>query len=199
MRISDHEIRAALAEADQRSFLRTLIAADADRMRLLEMVRALRLPDCWVSAGFVRSAVWDHLHNRAPTAPQNDVDVVWFDEAQANSAIDAVIEARLKTAEPSVDWSVKNQARMHLRNGDKPYMSVEDAMSRWPETATAVALRLIDDRIEILAPFGLGDLFAMIVRPTLAFAGEKRPIFQKRVREKLWLERWPRLKLVADR
>jgi hypothetical protein len=198
MRISDHEIRAALADADQRSFLRSLIAADANRMRLLETVRALRLPDCWVAAGFVRSAVWDHLHDRASTAPQNDVDVVWFDEARANSAIDAAIEARLKTAEPFVDWSVKNQARMHLRNGDKPYTSVEDAMSRWPETTTAVALRLIDDRIEILAPFGLGDLFAMIVRPTPAFTGAKLPIFQKRVREKLWLERWPRLKLVAD-
>jgi uncharacterized protein len=45
--------------------------------------------------------------------------------------------------------------------------------------------------------FGLGDLFALNVRPTPAFTGEKLPIFQKRVREKLWLERWPRLKLVA--
>src|SRR4051812_36797259 len=112
MRISDGEIRVALADAGQRSFLRSLIAADADRMRLLERVRALRLPDCWVGAGFVRSAVWDRLHDRAPSAPENDVDVVWFDEAQANSAIDAMIEARLKTAEPAVEWSVKNQARI---------------------------------------------------------------------------------------
>lgn len=31
---------------------------------------------------------------------------------------------------------VKNQARMHLRNGDRPYQSATDAMRYWPETAT---------------------------------------------------------------
>jgi hypothetical protein len=33
----------------------------------------------------------------------------------------------------------------------------------------------------------------MTIRPTPAFADEKLPIFHRRMREKLWLERWPRL------
>jgi len=108
------------------------------------------------------------------------------------------MEAQLKAVEPSVDWSVKNQARMHLRNGDEPYASTADAMSHWCETATAVAVRLADNGgIEILAPFGLDDLFSLTVRPTPAFTGRKLPIFQERVREKRWLERWPRL-VLAD-
>lgn len=164
-------------------------------MRLLGRVQALHLPDCWIGAGFVRSAVWDHLHDRVATRPGDDVDVIWFDRERASRAVDRDIEAQLKAVDPAIDWSVKNQARMHRRNNDEPYRSTEDAVSRWPETATAVALRLTVGGIDIMAPFGLDDLFSLVVRPTPAFAGEKRPVFQRRVQEKRWLERWPRLVL----
>jgi Nucleotidyltransferase len=43
----------------------------------------------------------------------------------------------------------------------------------------------------------LDDLFSMVVRPTPAFTGGKLLIFRERVREKRWLERWPRL-IVLD-
>lgn len=45
--------------------LQTLISSDAQRWHLLDIVRSLALPDCWIGAGFVRNAVWDHLHGRA--------------------------------------------------------------------------------------------------------------------------------------
>ncbi|WP_251133986.1 nucleotidyltransferase family protein [Rhodomicrobium sp. Az07] len=167
-------------------------------MRLLEKVQALHLPDCWIGAGFVRAAVWDYLHGRLATAPTDDVDVIWFDRKRAAATVDSEIEAQLKAVEPSIDWSVKNQARMHLRNGDEPYISAKDAVSRWPETATAIALRLTDRSVEIMAPFGIDDLFSLTVRPTPAFIGEKLPIFRRRVQEKRWLERWPRLILASE-
>jgi hypothetical protein len=41
----------------------------------------------------------------------------------------------------------------------EPLTSTHDALGTWPETATAVAVRLgPDDLIEISAPFGLDDL-----------------------------------------
>jgi hypothetical protein len=184
-------------DVDQQNPLRLVIEADTERMRLLALTRDLHLPDCWIGAGFVRSAIWDHLHDRAPSAPEGDVDVIWFDPARADAKLDDEIEAKLRSVEPSVEWSVKNQARMHLRNGDEPYSSSEDAMRRWPETATAIGLRLRDGTIDISAPFGLGDLFSLIVRPTPRFTGEKLRIFRARVRDKRWLERWPRLRLVG--
>lgn len=110
--------------------------------------------------------------------------------------MDVEIEARLRQMEPSANWSVKNQARMHTQNGDAPYLTAEDAVSRWPETATAVALRLNGGAIDIIEPHGLDDLFSLVVRLTPAFTGSKLPIFCQRVREKRWLERWPRLVVV---
>jgi hypothetical protein len=153
------------------SRLQAIIQGDALRWHLLGLVRALRLPDCWIGAGFVRSAVWDSVHGRAPGAPTGDVDVLWFDAKQADATMDHTIEARLRRMDPSIAWSARNQARMHRRNGDAPYASVTDAMRFWPETATAVAVRRTDrDECEVAAPYGLDDLFGLILRPTPRFA-----------------------------
>ncbi len=179
--------------------LHQLIQADAARMDLLERVHALGLPDCWIGAGFVRSAVWDHLHGRPSRLPATDVDVVWFDRTRADEATDLGLETTLRAGAVAGDvvWSVKNQARMHRRNGDAPYGSVEEAMRHWPETATAVALRRTEEGLEVLAPFGLADLFSLRLRPTPAFAGDKHAIFESRVKGKQWLERWPNLVVTA--
>jgi len=82
---------------------------------------------------------------------------------------------------------------MHRHNGDRPYGSTEDAILRWPETATAIAIRTEKSAIEIAAPHGLDDLFSLIVRPTPAFAGQEIGIFRERIRRKGWLDRWPLL------
>jgi len=178
--------------------LRALVAADPERMRLLRLVRDLGPPDCWIGAGFVRGAVWDHLHGYPPSLPAGDIDVVWFDRARANPDEDRRRETELTSSAPEVMWSVKNQARMHKRNGDAPYASTEDALRHWPDTATAVAVQLTHDGLDVLAPFGLDDLFSMIVRPTPAFAGDRLAIVRARMHEKRWLERWPRLRVAPN-
>ena len=171
-----------------------LIASDAPRMRILARVRALGLPDCWVGAGFVRKLVWDHLHGHATSPLPQDVDVIWFDPAHAEPERDRELEAALRGVDGTVAWSVKNQARMHRRNGDAPYRSSLDAMRCWPETATAVAVRLAGpDLIEVAAPFGLDDLFGLVVRPTPRFVAEKHAVYLERMRGKNWQATWPRL------
>lgn len=162
------------------------------------MVGSLNLPDCWVGAGFIRNTVWDTLGTCA-LEPKvlNDVDVLWFDPESSSSEIDEQLEQQLGNLDPSVQWSVKNQSRMHTHNGDAPYQSVMDAMRYWPETATAVAARCNGAvNIEFLAPFGLDDLFLGVIRPTPRFMTEKRAIFDLRCREKGWLEQWPFLRVV---
>jgi uncharacterized protein len=172
-----------------------ILRRDAVRWRLLEVVSNLELPDCWIAAGFIRNAVWDALHGRTPQAPNGDVDVIWFNPDRCHERLDRDIEEELRAVVPSIDWSVKNQARMHSRNDDKPYQSSTDAMRHWPETATAVAARRSGrDELEIASPLGLDDLFNLLLRPTQRFANEKLPIYEERVRSKAWIEFWPLLK-----
>ena len=87
---------------------------------------------------------------------------------------------------------------MHHRNGDSPYTSTTNALLHWPETATAVAVRLGKNGLDITAPYGLSDLFELRLRPTPAFEREKLGTFKQRVTTKQWLERYTRLQLTVS-
>ena len=178
------------------ALIQEVLGADRIRRRALELVAELDLPDCWIAAGFVRDAVWDHLHGHPITEPQCDVDVVWFCKNSLGADRDRQIEEGLIARMPELDWSVKNQARMHGRNSDNPYHSVADAMRYWPETATAIAARMdCIGSIEINAPLGLEDLTALRLRPGPQFQDEKLPIFFERVFTKNWMKRYPKLEI----
>ncbi|GGB61347.1 hypothetical protein GCM10011505_47510 [Tistrella bauzanensis] len=126
--------------------------------------------------------------------------MIWFNPDRADPVVDDQLDAMLLAAAPDIRWSVANQARMHRRNGVPSYASTADAMTNWPETATAVAVRLITgDRVEVLAPLGLDDLFGLILRPTPFFLATGRlPVMTARIRDKRWLERWPKLMLAPE-
>ena len=159
----------------------------------LAVVAAHGPPDAWIGAGFLRNAVWDVLSGRDPQdVPPADLDVVHHDPAQASAARDAAFEAALAAAAPGLPWSVANQARMHGRNGHAPYRDLADALAHWPETATAIAARLRDGAVEILAPHGVADLFALVARPTGADAGA----MHARIAAKGWHDRWPMLRVL---
>ena len=167
------------------------IAHNPRMMRCLAVLAAHGPAGAWIGAGFVRNAVWDHLSGKDTEAtPLADLDVVFHDPVIATAEQDAAFEAELCTAAPDLPWSVRNQARMHERNGHHPYRDVADALTHWPETATAIAARLGPNGVEILAPFGVADLIAMILRPTAAF--RSRPeIVLARLEAKAWRKRWP--------
>ncbi|MCA3277110.1 MAG: nucleotidyltransferase family protein [Roseomonas sp.] len=174
-----------------------LIAHNPRMMRCLAVLAAHGPAGAWIGAGFVRNAVWDHLSGQDTEAnPPADLDVVFHDQINATTERDSVFEAALHIASPDLPWSVRNQARMHERNGHRPYRDVADAMAHWPETATAIAARLGPQGVEILAPFGVTDVLEMIIRLTPAFR-TKPEIPLARLEAKGWRARWPRLRLVG--
>ena len=165
-------------------------------MSLLQHVAALDVDDCWIGAGLIRNAIWDHLHGMpVELVPGSDVDVVYYESADTSPTRDLAIEKRLFDALPAIPWSVHNQARMHQANADAPYRNVADAISYWPETATAIAARIIADKVEIIAPHGIDDLVGMIVRPSPNFA-HKLSIYRNRIATKKWAQRWPGLQFI---
>ena len=159
----------------------------------LAALRSLSLPDSWIGAGFVRNRVWDSLIGRLTRSAQDDVDVVYYDDADPDGAREDEIEARLTALVPGVIWQARNQRRMHRwrGKGDEPYGDTGNALRFWLETPTAIAARLTDDgRIELLAPYGLDDLLNLTCRPTPA--GLRRADdYRQRLASKGWRERWP--------
>ncbi len=180
--------------------LRAWLAADPWRLACLAAVAALDLPDGWIGAGFLRNLAWDRLHGFTAPTPLADVDVIYFEPASGLER-EAEIEAALASRLERVPWSVRNQARMHVRNGDAPYRNTEDALRHWLETPTAVAARMTGGgELEILAPFGLADLFALTVRPTPHARSRRDRLkdYRLRMAEKAWPAIWPDVQVDAS-
>ena len=163
-------------------------------MEILRLVADLSLPDCWVAAGFVRNAVWDDLHGRSPGTQLADVDVAYFDPEDSSRSRDGDLERLLRSARPDARFAVKNQARMHERNGHARYQDTTDAIRYWPETCTAVGVQLGTDGINVTAPYGLDDLFDLLIRPTSTDA-QTVELVRHRLQHKDWRRNWSRLRL----
>jgi hypothetical protein len=171
-----------------------MLRSDERRWRALGLVSSLSIPEGCVGAGFIRNMVWDRLHGRRSDCRDEDVDVLWHDPSRCDASVDLELQSQLRALAPELNWSVRNQARMHLHNCDAHYLSVEHAMRAWPETATAVAARRHGDDCQILAPFGVDDLVGMILRPA-SLEPRKLEAFCARVTGKRWLARWPRVRM----
>ncbi|MFZ0371158.1 MAG: nucleotidyltransferase family protein [Halobacillus sp.] len=173
------------------------IKEDEWMMDILKAVKTLNLPDWWICAGFVRSKIWDVIHNYNWRTPLPDIDVIYFDTNNVCEAEEEKIEENLKTIITSIPWSVKNQARMHTKSGMTPYSSSVDGISNFPETVTSLGVKINEnDDVILTAPWGVDDVVNLEVRPTPVYdTKERREFYIHRVITKNWSEKWDRLKV----
>jgi hypothetical protein len=142
-------------------------------MELLRVLRALDLPQWRVAAGCIYQTVWNALTDRPQGTGINDYDVIYFDGDDLSQETEMAVERKVRsvpTAHAAAE--VRNQARVHVWFKDSyrvsytPLSSADESITRYPSAAHAVGVRLTgDDRLDTFAPFGLDDIFAMIVRP----------------------------------
>jgi hypothetical protein len=135
--------------------------------------------------------------------PHRDVDVPFFDPTDLSSAYDRRVTDDLVRRLPDVPWEAKNQAAVHTwyeaRFGSavEPLTSLEDSVATWPETATCVAVRLLPGgELQVIAPYGLSDLFGMVLRRNPRRASIE--LFRQRAADKHLTDRWPRVRMVED-
>jgi hypothetical protein len=201
----NHEVGlvAALAsERGQPQRLASIIRRSPPLMAALIAASEVAAPDWFVTAGAIRDAVWDVLHDRPPTAMPRDVDLSFFDPGDLTPARDAAAEAALRRRAPELPWEAKNQAAVHLwypaRFGSAvaPLASCAEAIATFPETASCVGVRLLaGGDLLIVAPYGLDDLLNGICRhnPTRVSAR----FYAERQAVKGWPARWPRVRYLT--
>jgi hypothetical protein len=170
-------------------------------VRALEAAREVDPPDWLIGAGAIRSLVWDHLHGLTEPELPKDIDLVFFDADVLTDEREAEVADELRQRAPELPWDVKNQAAVHLWYprvfglNVRPLASSADAVGTWPETATSVAVRLLaDDRLGIVAPFGLEDLFGLICRRNRNRVTVEE--YRRRVQAKGIGSRWPRVSIL---
>lgn len=183
-----------------REDIKSLIQEDKWMMDILKVAHQLELPDWWICAGFVRSKIWDTLHGYIERTPLADIDVIYFDPNKKEESEEKKWEDQLQCLLPNIPWSVKNQARMHKINNLPPYISSVDGIANFPETVTAIGVKLDEqNEIVLVAPHGIADILQMSVNPVPRFATNKDllEVYEQRIQNKNWLTIWPNVRIVS--
>ncbi len=163
-----------MTEAEREARLIELVRASPTLMRVLTLARDFDLPDWLLVAGSIYQTVWNSLTGRDPDHGVKDYDLVYFDPDPSWDAEDVQINraAAFFPAPLAEMVEVRNQGRVHLWFEGKfgqpyaPLASTAEMVERFVCPAFSVGLRLRpDDSFDLIAPFGLEDMFAMRLRP----------------------------------
>ena len=169
---------------------------------LKEVLRRLEksnLKNYYVGAGCINQTVFNYLHGFKIDDNINDYDIVYYDEDTSYEKEDIVIKyVEALLSDLNIKLDIKNEARVHLwynknyNENRKPYVSLEEAIARWGTTITCIGVRLEEGNIIVDAPYGLNDLFNMIIRPVKIDFTEADYI--KKVNK--WKKNWPKLTIM---
>lgn len=181
---------------EQLVILETILRMNTKLMNILEILDNDGIKNYYVGAGCINQTVFNYYHGYNIDYGIKDYDIVYYDEDLSYEAEDKIIkrlENKLKELDCLVD--IKNQARVHLWYYDKygfkktPYNSVEDAIASWGATITCIGVRLENGKLKVCAPYGLNDIFKMVIRPV------KREFLKEWYDEKakIWMDKWSKL------
>ena len=179
--------------------LKQIIYAHPVFLHRLKFLREIN-PSAYLSAGVIRNMVWSVLHDQHYLIEQTEIDVIFYDTNAIEDELQRLTQL-LSQKFPENTWDVVNQAFVHTwyttddGRSVAQYSSLAEALATWPETATAIAVRLLkNDDLEIIAPFGLNDLFELKLRWNDCLVSHG--VFLERVQSKRFFERWNRLEII---
>jgi len=166
---------------------------------ILRLTSNLYMPNWYLGAGCIAQTIWNRLHGFDLNYGIKDYDLVYYDSSDLSDEKEGSYIQKGKELFGDIPVQIKNEARVHLWYEKhfgypiKPYQSVEDAINSWPTTATCIAIKYDNQhQFIIYAPYGLNDLFGMIVRPNKTQITKE--IFLKKVER--WKKIWHNLRII---
>lgn len=173
------------------------VLADPVCEAVLDRLPCLGLTDWWLTAGAVFQNIWNVVEGHPAGSGIKDYDVFYFDGSDLTwEAEDRIIRAAGKLFDDlDAQVEVRNEARVHLWYEAKfgvaaaPFRSAWDAIDSFASTACCVGVTTGPKDLELYAPFGLRDTFAMHPRPNHRLA--PRDVYETKVEQ--YRSRWPSL------
>jgi hypothetical protein len=187
-----------LPSEQQLAHLRAALRRNRALTEVLARAAGMDLPDWYLVAGCLYQTVWNVVTGQPPEAGILDYDLAYFDDSDLSwDAEDAAITAGHEIfAGLPAPVQIRNQARVHLWYERKfgvpcpPHESTEAAIDTFEATAACLGARLQPGgRWRIYAPYGLADVFNLVVRPNPVLA--PRHVYQAKTAR--WRQQWPGL------
>lgn len=193
----NHLRYSGLSFEGQRAAFLAIVAADPLLTATLARVRALALPDWLVVSGALYNSVWNHLTGKPPGYGIKDVDLFYFDDTDLSyEAEDAVIRRAAGHFNGlPLPVEVRNQARVHLWYPIKfgrecpRYGNSSESVTYFASKTHAVGVRYgCDGALELVAPFGLDDIFSFRITPNRALDNQQTHETKGRRAQEFWPE-----------
>ncbi|MEE1655578.1 nucleotidyltransferase family protein [Microvirga sp. CF3062] len=190
--------QAAADEADRLQHLEDIIRTDTDLMQVLTTASRSNLPQWRLGGGCVYQRVWNALTGRPGRTGVKDYDLVYFNAADLSWESEDKVARSITAALPDFHGvvEVRNHARVPLWFEQRfgfhcPAVAhPDDVFRQYPLTVQALGVRLEPDGfLNILAPFGLADLFALRIRPNRSLPNKTS--YEEKTRR--LIETWPEL------
>ncbi len=182
-------------QSDPRARFLDIVLRNETVRVLTDRLTYLELPDSYLAAGCLAQTVWNHVSGYPPSHGITDYDVLYCDLDDLSwEGEDRIIRRCAEAfADLDVDVQVRNQARVHLWYPGKfgvPHQqlrSTQEGIDSFLHCSSAVGLRKTPGGYEVYAPFGLDDVFGMVVRPNYLY-DLPGPYEEKAAR---WRRTWP--------
>lgn len=163
---------------------------------ILDATEKAGLPDWYLSAGCITETVWNSLHGFPLEFGIKDYDIVYFNSEKKDELekVDFIMKAN-----PEVEIEVVNQAFVHTWFKEyfgyeiPPFLSTEESMAKWGSPVSAVGIKKENGKYKVFAPFGVEDIFNMVVRPNES-SYYISDLFNKKAHN--WKEKWPKLNVI---
>jgi hypothetical protein len=168
---------------------------------VLTRAARLDLPGWYLVAGCLCQTVWNVIGGQPPEAGILDYDLAYFDGSDLSwAAEDAVIQTGHQVfGDLPAPVQIRNQARVHLWYEEKfgipcpPHESTEAAIDTYEATTACLGVRAEPGgRWRVYAPYGLSDVFNLVVRPNPVLA----PPEVYRTKTDRWRRQWPALTIL---
>lgn len=167
---------------------------------ILERLPQAGLDDVYLVSGGIFQMIWNRITDRPLHQNIKDYDIFYIDPDLSKTKERAVeTECQQLLADLNVEIDVKNQARVHLWYEEKfgiprkKFTRSSDGIDWFLQTSTQIGVRLENDGLyNIYAPYGLIDIFDMVLRPNHANG------LPERYAEKCnrWKHAWPEAKVL---
>jgi hypothetical protein len=167
------------------------IVSESNRLnKIIAILHQIDNENLFLTGGSLRNIIWNKLHNFKENFQLEDCDIIFYNNLNTSKQYEIELNNMLKNVCSDINWSVKNQARMHIKNKHTQYNGIFDALSLFPDTSSAIA---IDKNYNIVAPFDFIDILNLTLKPTDYCKKNEFQIFENRITSKKWLTYWDKL------
>lgn len=145
-------------------------------IRCLQMLKDSPISrfDYYLAGGVIYQTVFNYYHGYDLNYGIKDYDIIYFDDNNLSyEAVDQVIKETKEIFNENgirINLDIKNEARAHIWLKEKyneeleQYKNLDEVLRSWGFSACAIGVRLEENNIKVIAPYGLEDLFDMKIR-----------------------------------